>query len=408
MLTETREPQVDDLLARIEQALDVASAAVGEDSTTALDLPGRSKIMMVDDEELNILVVAEYLKSDGYRDLISTDNPLRALSLMARERPDAVLLDFHMPHLDGFGILQQIRADKELARTPVIILTASTDDDVKLRALKMGATDFLHKPIHGGELLARLRNILMAKIYQDHWRNYSQSLETAVRERTAELAASRRDVIHCLARAAEYRDDDTGHHVIRVGRYARVIAGQLGLEANALDVLEQAAKLHDIGKIGIPDAILLKAGKLAPEQFEVIQKHCGYGKQLFEQLPSEELERLRRHTELGARILDEGRSPILALAMKIALTHHERWDGAGYPLGLAGRDIPLEGRITAVADVFDALSTKRPYKPAFPLEKCFAIMAEGRGTHFDPDVLDAFFARRDEIVQIQIAYAEVR
>jgi len=213
--------------------------------------------------------------------------------------------------------------------------------------------------------------------------------------------------VHCLARAAEFRDDDTGQHIVRVGRYARIIGQQLGMSERALDVLEQAAKLHDIGKIGIPDAILLKPGKLTSEQFAEMQKHSNFGKQIFERMVDNEADQLRQHAELGSKILDAGNSPLLAMAMKIALTHHERWDGSGYPLGLAGQDIPLEGRITAVADVFDALSTKRPYKPSFPLDKCFSLMQAGRGSHFDPEILDAFIARRDEIVAVQIAYADL-
>ncbi len=366
-----------------------------------------AKIMMVDDEKLNIYVVCEHLKAGGYRDLIYTDEPLQALSLANRERPDAILLDIHMPRVDGFEILKQIREDDQLSRTAVIILTSSADDEVKVRALELGATDFLHKPVHCGELLARLRNILMAKAHQDHLVNYSHALETAVRQRTAELEASRQDIVHCLARAAEFRDDDTGRHVIRVGRYARIIGQQLGLNEQLLDVLEQAAKLHDIGKIGIPDSILLEPGKLTRDQFEEMQKHSNFGKRIIERMTDSEPAQLREHAELGSKILDAGNSQLLAMAMKIALTHHERWDGTGYPLGLAGSDIPLEGRITAVADVFDALSTKRRYKAAFPIERCFSILAEGRGTHFDPDILDAFAVRRDEIVKVQIAYADL-
>ncbi|MGD9646582.1 MAG: HD domain-containing phosphohydrolase [Pirellulales bacterium] len=369
------------------------------------ELPTHPKIMLVDDEKLNNAVIAEFLEAGGYHNLVSTEDPFQVVPLAVEQKPDVILLDLYMPRLVGIELLQQIRHDPVLRWTPVIVLTSSTDCDEKLLALELGATDFLQKPVHRGELLARLRNILLAKAYQDQWRSYSQTLENAVRQRTAELEASRREVIHCLARAGEFRDDDTGHHVVRVGKYAVVIGRQLGLDEPALEMLEQAAKLHDIGKIGIPDAILLKPGKLTPEQFAVMQKHTNFAKRILDGVAGWERDDLRTHTELGGRILNVPRSPILQLAMRIALTHHERWDGSGYPLGLAGEDIPLEGRITAVADVFDALSSKRIYKPAFPLEKCFAILGEGRGTHFDPRVLDAFFARRDEIVDVQIAYA---
>jgi putative two-component system response regulator len=254
--------------------------------------------------------------------------------------------------------------------------------------------------------MARLGNVLKVKAFQDQLRRQSEELEEAVRRRTAELEASRLDVIHCLARAAEFRDDDTGLHVIRVGRYARLIGEQLGFSQRDLDVLEPAAQLHDVGKIGISDSILLQPGKLSPEEFDVMQKHCGPGRKTTERISEAEADRLRNHTEIGARILESGCSPILEMARRIALTHHERWDGNGYPLGLAGEDIPLEGRITAVADVFDALSSKRSWKPAFPLKKCFGIMEPGRGTQFDPTILDAFFARRDDIIDVQIRSAD--
>jgi len=403
----TDSAQLIDRVSEIQQAVNVAGGGERMPSTASVDLPMQPKIMIIDDELLTIEVVKEHLKVDGYENFVATDNAVHALSMISREQPDVVLLDIRMPQVSGLDILKEMRGDQRLANIPVIVLTATTDDEVKLRALELGATDLLHKPIHSGELLARLRNILMAKAYQDQLRDYSQTLEAAVRERTAELEISRQEVIHCLARAAEFRDDDTGHHVIRVGRYARIIGDELGMDAQAIDLLEQAAQLHDIGKIGTPDAILLKPGKLTPEEFDAMQRHCNYGKKIIQRMTDQEASQMRRHTELGAKILDAGRSPILELAVKIALTHHERWDGTGYPLGLAGEHIPVEGRITSVGDVFDALSSKRAYKPAFPLEKCFTIMREGRGTQFDQKVLDAFFARQDDIVQVQIKYADV-
>ena len=365
-----------------------------------------SSILIVDDESLNIEVVRRYLEIGGYRNLISTDHAGQALPLIGLNRPDVVLLDIHMPEINGLDILAALRSDESLCRTPVIILTGSSDPETKLIALQAGATDLLQKPVHSEELLARLGNVLKMKAYQDRLYRHSEELEEAVRRRTAELEASRLDVIHCLARAAEFRDDDTGQHVMRVGRYARVIAEQLGFSQQQLDVLEPAAQLHDVGKIGIADSILLKPGKLTPEEYETMQRHCGFGKKITQPVSDHEAQLLRKHTDIGGRIMKAGSSPILEMARRIALTHHERWDGSGYPLGLAGEDIPLEGRITAVADVFDALSSKRPYKPAFPLQKCLAILEEGRGMQFDPEVLDAFFARRDDIIQIQIDSAD--
>jgi putative two-component system response regulator len=288
-----------------------------------------------------------------------------------------------------------------------LILTAASDQQTKRRALELGASDFLGKPVDPTELVPRLHNVLTVKRHHDYIERYSQELEAEVLRRTAELARSRQEVIHCLARAAEFRDDDTGRHVFRVGRYARLIAAELGWKGERLEMFEQAAQLHDIGKIGIPDAILLKPGKLDPDEFEIMRKHSGFGKRIMHTLPENDSNVLRSHTELGSRLLGETESPILAMASVIAMSHHEKWDGSGYPLGLAGEDIPIEGRITAVADVFDALSSKRPYKPAFPLNQCLEILEQGRGTHFDPQALDAFFRCRPQIVATQLRHADV-
>jgi putative two-component system response regulator len=366
----------------------------------------QARILIVDDESLNIDVVQSYLELDGYRNIRSTEHAIHALELIGEFRPDLVLLDIHMPEINGLEILRAIRGDAAYSTIPVVILTANSTNATKLEALQSGATDLLSKPVHEAELLARIRNVLTVKAYQDGLCRYSEELEQAVRERTADLEASRLEVIHCLARAAEFRDDDTGHHIVRVGRYARIIGEELGLPESRLEILEPAAQLHDVGKIGIPDAVLLKPGKLTPEEYETMQKHCGFGKKIVDCLPQGEADVLRGHAELGGKIMDFGKSPILSLAKRIAMTHHERWDGQGYPLGLGGEDIPLEGRITAVADVFDALSSRRSYKPAFPLQKCFEILQEGRGSQFDPAVVDAFMRRRNQIVQVQIDLAD--
>jgi putative two-component system response regulator len=366
-----------------------------------------ARILLVDDEPLVIKVVRKHLTSAGYKNFCSTSNAVEVLPLIIRAEPDVVLLDVVMPTFSGLDLLATIRADLELAHIPVVMLTALEDRETKLKALELGATDFLAKPVDPCELIPRVRNALLIKAHHDHLRSHAVNLERLVSERTAQLEASRQDIIHCLARAAEFRDDDTGRHVTRVGCYAGVIAQQLGWDRNAVAAIEQAAQLHDVGKIGIPDAILAKPGKLSPHEVELVQKHCGFGKGIFEAFTDAEWSAISRHAEVGERILANRGSYVLEMAARIALTHHERWDGSGYPIGLAGEDIPLEGRITAVADVFDALSTRRSYKPAFPRETCFAILEEGRGKHFDPRILDAFFAAQDQIVEIQIRYAEV-
>jgi putative two-component system response regulator len=360
-----------------------------------------AKIMIVDDEPLNIKVVRKYLQIAGYANFVTTSDSAAALDLIRGERPDLILLDIMMPRVSGLEILDVVRSDAALTHLPVLILTASTDARTKSTALDLGATDFLAKPIDASDLVPRVRNALVVKAHHDHLARYSEHLEHEVQLRTCELEASRLRVVHCLARAAEYRDDDTGRHVIRVGRYAGILARELGFAASHVATLELAAQLHDVGKIGIPDAILLKPGKLTPDEFRAMQRHCEYGRKIIDPLPEHEEEARRIQERLGVESIRGYGSPLLKMAAEIALTHHERWDGSGYPNHLSGDAIPIEGRVTSVADVFDALSSKRPYKPAFPLDKCLTIVKEGSGGQFDSAIVDALLRRLGEIVQVQ-------
>jgi putative two-component system response regulator len=364
------------------------------------------RIMIVDDEPANILAVRKRLREAGYRDFVTTGEPAQFRDLIVQQAPDVVLLDIVMPPPDGLELLAWMQRTPSLVHIPVIILTASDEPSTKARALELGAVDLLTKPVDPVELVPRVRNALVIKAHHDHLQNYALEMERQVRQRTEELAAARLELIRCLGRAGEYRDNDTGRHVMRVGRYAAIIARELDMEPAFVELLELAAPLHDLGKVGIPDAVLLKPGKLDPQEFALMQQHCGLGREALEPLSVEECSSLRTHTHLGLKILEAARSPVLELASRIAMTHHEKWDGSGYPLGLAGTDIPVEGRITAVADVFDALSSKRSYKPALPLDRCFTILEEERGKHFDPRVLDAFLARRPEVVAVRIDLAE--
>ncbi|EMI46267.1 HD domain-containing phosphohydrolase [Rhodopirellula sp. SWK7] len=385
----------------------VANTATKQPPATAAPtsraLPG--KIMIVDDEIANVLIVKKYLERAGYRDFETTTDSTAALRILNATRPDVLLLDVNMPSVDGIEILRKVREEPQFRHLPVLILTANTDEQIKLTCLDLGATDFLLKPVDPMDLTPRVRNSLQAKSFQDRLQNHATELELKVEQRTRELEASRREVVYCLARAAELRDNDTGNHVIRVGRFAGIIAKAMGLPDWFVRDIEMAAQLHDVGKIAIPDAILLKPGKLEPEEFEIIQNHVKFGHQIIQPHAGQDARLMRRHVEFGSDMLRNG-SALMRLAASIAQTHHERFDGTGYPLGLAAEDIPLEGRITAVADVFDALSAERPYKKAMPREKCFSILEEGRGTHFDPDVLDAFFASTKEIVRVQLDFMD--
>ncbi len=366
------------------------------------------RIAIVDDEPINIKVVQKHLKLAGYQQFFTTEDSTRAMDLIRTEFPDVVLLDIMMPQVSGLEILAELRQTDEFIDLPVIILTAATDTATKMEALRLGATEFLGKPVDAAELEARLCNVLIAKAHRDRVKSYAWELEIEVAVRSAELAAAHHEVVQCLAKVGEFRDNETGNHVLRVGRYAEIIASRMGLGSEFAERIRQAGALHDIGKVGVPDSILCKRGKLDAAEFEVMKHHCKLGRDAFlmqgdgghpaasaSRSPAEQL------------VAPVGNSPILRMAASIAYTHHEKWDGTGYPRGLRGEDIPLEGRITAVADVFDAVTSPRPYKPAFSLEKSLAIMKDGSGNHFDPAVVEAFFAELDEIVTVYSQYADL-
>lgn len=362
--------------------------------------PKSARICIVDDESINIKVVRKHLQGAGYSDFVSTTDSTTAISLIAEKCPDVILLDVMMPQVDGIQILKTIRADKRMRHLPVLILTASTDAETKLRCLDGGATDFLAKPVDPNELIPRLRNALIVKAHHDHLANYAQELEHQVRLRTAELEASNLQVIYCLARAGELRDDTTGQHVLRVGRYAGVLAREVGCSESDVRLIGLAAQLHDVGKIGVPDAILNKPGKLTNEEFSLMQRHCMTGAEIARPLTDDEWQAVKTQNDSTLKSPSLGSQPLLALVQTIITTHHERWDGRGYPNGLAGEAIPLAGRIVSVADVFDALTNKRPYKAAMEVEASVNIITEGSGTQFDPKVVDALHRSLDQILEI--------
>ena len=359
-----------------------------------------SKIVIIDNDKANCAIVKKFLRDAGFQRLHQIDDPAQANDWINREQPDLVLAELNMPGVSGIEILGNMRETREAFKTPVVFLTSSADPEVRAHALNHGASDFLNKPVIAGELVARVRNSLLAKAHVDVLSQYSTKLEQQVQNRTAELMTSRREAIQCLARAAELRDDTSGKHVLRVGRYAAIIATELGFESQLIIDLEHAAQLHDVGKLAVPEKILNKQGSLTEEEFEFMKGHCQTGTMLISDEsigPEDSIQNVRD-------IVESCNSPVMQLAALVAETHHEKWDGSGYPRGLAGHDIPIEGRITAICDVFDALSTARPYKEAFPMEECFRIIREESGKHFDPVVVQAFFNRSLEILE---AYEEL-
>jgi response regulator RpfG family c-di-GMP phosphodiesterase len=375
------------------------------DMAPDIDTMKLANIMIVDDEEYNILVVRRHLRQAGYQNFITTTDPTSVMTMLSDCTPDLVLLDVMMPEISGLELLQMMRGDDKFPHIPVIILTASSEAHIKLEALELGATDFLAKPVDASELVLRIRNTLLIKEHQDYLSHYNSELERKVRQRTAELRESQREVINCLGRAGEYHDELTSQHVLRVGRLSGILARQLGFDDNRIEMIELASQLHDIGKIGVSDTILLKPGPINPQEFDLIKRHCDYGAKIIDPEYCQQENLADEMTGPGSPFQGGCKSPIMKMAAIIANTHHEKWDGSGYPCGLAGEAIPIEGRITAVADVFDALVSKRPYKEAYSVEKAFGILENDRGTHFDPAILDAFFARRDDITQVLVKYS---
>ncbi len=321
-----------------------------------------ARILIVDDELTNVRYLEVILQEEGYSHIQSTTDARQALPLFTKWQPDLILLDLNMPYLSGFEVMQQLQAYIAKGNyLPILVLTADVSAQLKCDALAAGAKDFLSKPLDTTEVLLRIGNLLATRFQH-------QILEEKVQKRTHDLESAQRETLQRLALAAEYRDDDTGLHTKRVGLTSARIAQSLGLCKPQVDLLEQTAPLHDIGKIGISDLILLKPTKLTPEEFEAV----------------------KLHTLIGGKILSGSNSLWLQQAEKIALTHHERWNGTGYPLGLQGEMIPLVGRIVAVADVFDALTHERPYKRAWTREEALREIEQQSGRQFDPRVVEAF------------------
>ena len=345
--------------------------------------PSQSKILIIDDEPANLLLLSRILTKAGYRAVETINDSREALPAFACNQPDLVIVDLHMPHRDGFEIIAGLRQHTPAGVfLPIIMLTADTNPEVELKALKLGANDFLNKPFQPVQIALRVRNLLHTRQLHRSLQEHNQQLERRVRERTIELDTARLDILERLARAAEYRDFSTGRHAQRVGEISALLARKLGLPEPQVELVQRAAPLHDVGKIGIPDEILLKPGSLTPEEFEVMKTHIA----------------------IGVKLLAHGHSQLIQVAELIALTHHERWDGSGYPRGLSGDAIPIFGQIVAVADVFDTLIHERPYKRAWPVEKAVAEINLMSGRWFNPKVVVAFLqvlAEQSQLLKLE-------
>ena len=334
-----------------------------------------ARILVVDDQQMNTVLLENILGRSGFKKIRSSNDAREVVGLVEEYEPDLILLDLRMPHLDGFGVLEGLAPKLEAEGfLPVLMLTADVDPNNKKRALASGAKDFLNKPFDGQEVVLRVNNLLETRSLYMQLQDRNRNLDEQVQERTRELDEAQVEMLDRLAWAAEYRDDETGRHIQRVGNNASVLARALGLGREQVTLIRRAAPLHDVGKIGVPDSILLKPGRLTPQEFEVI----------------------KTHTNIGARILADGRSGLVQMAASIAFTHHERWDGSGYPCSVAGDSIPIEGRIVAVVDTFDALTHKRPYKDAWPVEEAVAEIQRQIGHQFDPRIAEVFMDRKGD------------
>ena len=323
----------------------------------------RPKLLLVDDEPTNLQVLRQILQDD-YRLFFAKDGD-KALEMAARERPDLILLDVMMPGMTGYEVCTRLKQDEMTVATPVIFVTALADVDDEARGFEVGAVDYITKPVSPPIVRARVRTHLSLV-------------------RVDELKQTRLQIVQRLGLAAEYKDNETGLHVIRMSHYSRILALAAGFSELAADDLLNAAPMHDVGKIGIPDAILQKNGKLDEAEWVV----------------------MRSHAQIGAEIIGEHPSGLLQMARSIALTHHEKWDGSGYPNGLKGEEIPIAGRIVAIADVFDALTSVRPYKPAWSLEDTLALIQRESGKHFDPHLVELFLGQMSAILEIKARWAE--
>jgi len=345
----------------------------------------RSKILIVDDNPPNMLLLEQILRQNGYSNIYSTADPQTVVSLHQENNFDLILLDYCMPGMNGSQVIEALNKEIKDDYLPVLMLTALMDEETRVEALTAGAKDFLTKPFRNWEVLLRIHNMLETQIFYKRQRIRANEMERRVRQRTRDLHDTRLAIIHRLGRAGEYRDNETGMHVIRMSKSSQRLALAAGLPESRAEMILQASPMHDVGKIGIPDAILLKPGRLDPDEFEI----------------------MKTHAKIGADIIGDFDSDLMKIAREIALTHHEKWDGSGYPNNLEGEGIPIEGRICAICDVFDALTSQRPYKDAWPIEKAVDLINENSGSYFDPELVHLFNKILPDVMDIREKYSDV-
>ncbi len=338
-----------------------------------------AKLLIVDDNPVNIRLLEEMVRQAGYKSVRSIDDSRLVEEVYLSYKPDLVLLDIIMPHLDGFQVMQQLAEIEQNSYLPVMVITAQNDQKTCIKSLEMGAQDFLTKPFDRLEVSTKIRNMVRIRLLHNEVKNQNIVLEDKVQQRTRELQETRLEIIRRLGRAAEYRDNETGAHIIRMSRMCACLASLAGRSEQFVELILHTSPMHDVGKIGIPDSIMLKPDKLNADEWLI----------------------MKEHTITGGKLLEGDHSELMSSARIIALTHHEKWNGSGYPRAMHGAEIPIEGRIAALADTFDALTSRRPYKDPYPVDFACRIIKEERGEHFDPVLTDLFLENIEKFVQIK-------
>lgn len=368
----------------MSQTKSLADAATAHASSIAFEETSatikKSRILIVDDKAPNVLLLEHLLREEGYDNIVSTMDPRDVTKIYLDDSIDIILLDIRMPYMNGLEVMEALReVTKPDDYLPILVLTAQTDMETRQLALSAGARDFLTKPFQPWEVAQRIHNLLETRLFYMSQLKRADTLEEQVLERTREIQETQLQVVRRLGRAGEYRDNETGAHVVRMSKSCRLLALKAGLDTRFAELILEASPMHDVGKIGIPDSILLKPGRLDEAERAIME----------------------RHVEIGVDIIGSSDTAMLSMARSIAQTHHEKFDGSGYPNGLVGEDIPIEGRIASICDVFDALTSARPYKEAWELDRAVSFLKENSGSHFDPVLIDLFLEIIPDVVALR-------